>query len=85
MRIKFEAKSCEPYRTQLLSSQLNSDLKQTHCYSFRMCAVECRLAVLENRVPRRIFRTEEEEMTRGWRKLHSMELHNLYFHQTVLE
>jgi hypothetical protein len=140
MWIKFEAKSCELYRTKLMSFQLNIDLKQTHseavtmclfqvdikqvdslsslistwnkhivtasecvcfrsivswedyrpekkthCYSLRMCAVECRLTVFENRVPRRIFRNEEKEMTRGWRKLHCMELHNLYFHQTVLE
>jgi hypothetical protein len=37
-----------------------------------------RLKVFENMVLRRIFGPERDEVTRGWRKLHNEELHNLY-------
>jgi hypothetical protein len=33
---------------------------------------------LLNRVLRRIFGPKRDEVTRGWRKLHNEELHNLY-------
>jgi hypothetical protein len=36
------------------------------------------LRVFENRVPRRIFGPEREEVAGGWRSLHNEELHNLY-------
>jgi hypothetical protein len=36
------------------------------------------LRVFENRVLRRIFGPKRDEVTRGWMKLHSEELHNLY-------
>jgi len=36
------------------------------------------LRVLGNRVLRRIFGPKREEVTGGWRKLHTEELHNLY-------
>jgi hypothetical protein len=39
---------------------------------------EHRLSVFENRVFRRIFRPDGDEMTGGWRKLYNEELHNLY-------
>jgi hypothetical protein len=39
---------------------------------------EHRLRVFENRVLRRIFGPNRDEMTGGWRKLHNEELHNLY-------
>jgi hypothetical protein len=44
------------------------------------------LTVFENRVLRRIFGPEREEVTGGWRKFHSEELHNLActFHQIPL-
>jgi hypothetical protein len=34
--------------------------------------------LFENRALRRIFGPKREEVTRGWRKLHNEELHNLY-------
>jgi hypothetical protein len=34
--------------------------------------------VFENRVLRRIFGSKRDEVTGEWRKLHSVELHNLY-------
>jgi hypothetical protein len=37
-----------------------------------------RLRVLGNRVLRRIFRTQRDEVTGGWRELHNIELHKLY-------
>jgi len=39
---------------------------------------ECRLRVFENRVLRRIFWPERDEVTREWRKLHNEELNDLY-------
>jgi hypothetical protein len=39
---------------------------------------EHRLKVFENRVLRRMFGTKRDEVTEGWRKLHSGELHNLF-------
>jgi hypothetical protein len=39
---------------------------------------EHQLTVFENRVLRRIFGPKRDEVTRGWRKLHNEELHNLY-------
>jgi hypothetical protein len=39
---------------------------------------EDRLTVTENRLLRKIFGPEREEVTVGWRKLHNEELHNLY-------
>jgi hypothetical protein len=34
--------------------------------------------VFENRMLRRIFRPNKDEVTAEWRKLHNEELHNLY-------
>jgi hypothetical protein len=39
---------------------------------------EHRLRVFENRVLRRIFGPKRDEETRGLRKLHNEELHNVY-------
>jgi hypothetical protein len=36
------------------------------------------LGVFENRVLRRIFGQNRDQVTRGWRKLHNEKLHNLY-------
>jgi hypothetical protein len=43
-----------------------------------------RLRVLENRVPRRIFRLKRDEVTEGWRKLRNDELHNLYSSPNII-
>jgi hypothetical protein len=42
------------------------------------------LGVFENRVLRRIFGAKWEEVTRGWRRLHNEELHNLYASPNVV-
>jgi hypothetical protein len=39
---------------------------------------EIRLRVFENRVLRRIFVPKRDEVTREWRKLHNVELNDLY-------
>jgi hypothetical protein len=39
---------------------------------------ECRLRVFANRVLRRIFEPQREEVTREWRRLHHKELYALY-------
>jgi hypothetical protein len=37
-----------------------------------------RVRFFERRVLRRIFGLKRDEITKGWRKLHNKELHNLY-------
>jgi hypothetical protein len=39
---------------------------------------ERRLRVFENRGPKRIFDTKRDEVTGNWRKLHNVELNDLY-------
>jgi hypothetical protein len=45
---------------------------------------EHRLRVFENRILRRIFGPKKDEVTRGWRKLHNKELHNLYSSPSII-
>jgi hypothetical protein len=45
---------------------------------------EHKLRVFENRVLRRIFGPKRDEVTRGWRKLHNEELHNLYSSPSII-
>jgi hypothetical protein len=45
---------------------------------------EYRLRVFENRVLRRIFGPERDEVTGGWRKLHNEELHGLYSSPNII-
>jgi hypothetical protein len=42
------------------------------------------LRVFENRVLRRIFGPEKDEVTGGWRKLHNEELHGLYSSPSIV-
>jgi hypothetical protein len=46
---------------------------------------EHRLRVFENRVLRRIFRTEKNEVTEGWRKMHNEDFHNVYSSSSIIE
>jgi hypothetical protein len=45
---------------------------------------EHRLRVFENRVLRRIFGPERDEVTGGWRELHNEELHGLYSSPSIV-
>jgi hypothetical protein len=45
---------------------------------------EHRLRVFENRVLRRIFGPKRDEVTGGWRKLHSEELRDLYSSPNII-
>jgi hypothetical protein len=45
---------------------------------------ENRLRVFQNRVLRRIFGAEKDQVTEKWRKLHSEELHILYSSPNIL-
>ena len=45
---------------------------------------ERRLRVFENRVLRRVFGPKWDEVTRKWRKLHNVELNDLYFSPNVV-
>jgi hypothetical protein len=40
--------------------------------------------VFENRMLRRIFGLKRDEVTVGWRKLHTEELHNLYSSPSII-
>jgi hypothetical protein len=40
--------------------------------------------MLENRVLRRIFGPNRDEVTGGWRKLHNEELHGLYSSPSIV-
>jgi hypothetical protein len=42
------------------------------------------LRVFENRVLRRIFEPNRDEVTAGWRKLHNKDLHNLYSSPSII-
>jgi hypothetical protein len=42
------------------------------------------LTLRENSVLRRIFGPKRDEVTRGWRKLHNEELHNLYSSPSII-
>jgi hypothetical protein len=41
--------------------------------------------VFENRVLRRIFGPKRNEVIGGWRKLHNMELHNIYSSPNIIK
>jgi hypothetical protein len=45
---------------------------------------EHRLGVFENKVLRRIFGPNRDEVTGGWRKLHNEELHDLYSPPSII-
>jgi hypothetical protein len=45
---------------------------------------EHRLKVFENRVLRRIFGPERDEVTGGWRKLHNEKLRGLYSSHSII-
>jgi hypothetical protein len=65
----------------IFKPSLNTILILSFCL-YLVCGLtlreEYRLRLSENKVLRRIFGPKKEEITRGWRKLHSEELHNMY-------
>jgi hypothetical protein len=52
---------------------------------FLILREEHRLRVFENGVLRRIFGSKRDEVTGGWRKLHSKELHNFCSSPSVIK
>jgi hypothetical protein len=53
-------------------------VNQLYLASFTVLTPLGRLRVFENRVLRRIFRHEWDEVTGEWRKVHNEELNDLY-------
>jgi hypothetical protein len=51
--------------------------------SLLILRVEHRVRVFENSLLRRIFGLKRDEITRGWRKLHNEELHDLHSSPSV--
>jgi hypothetical protein len=45
---------------------------------------EHKLRVFENRVLRRLFGPKRDEVTGRWRKLHNVELHNVYTSPSII-
>jgi hypothetical protein len=41
--------------------------------------------VFENRVLRRIFASVREEVAEGWKRLHNVQLHNLYASPNIIK
>jgi hypothetical protein len=41
--------------------------------------------MFENRMLKRILESKRNEVTRGWRKLHNEELHNLYSSPNIIK
>jgi hypothetical protein len=84
--------SCYHSVQKFFSSRLLSKIVKIRIYKSKILPVvlygcetwpvtlreEHRLRVFENRVLRRIFGPERDEVTGSWRKLHNEELHNLY-------
>ena len=42
------------------------------------------MRVFENKIVRKIFGTKRDEQTGNWRKLHKVELHNLYGNADIM-
>jgi len=49
------------------------------CETWSHIREECWQRVFENRVLKKVFGLEREEVTGGWRKLHKVVRHDLYF------
>jgi hypothetical protein len=43
-----------------------------------------RMKMFENRVTRRTFGSKRDEVTGGWRKLHNMEINNVYSSPSII-
>jgi hypothetical protein len=82
-----------PLSSSLLSKNIKSRIYKTiilpvilyGCETWSLTLrEEHRLRVFESRVLRRIFEPKRDEVTGGWRKLHNMELHNLYSSPNII-
>jgi hypothetical protein len=50
-----------------------------------MLREENKVQVFENRMPKRIFEPKRNEVTGGWGKLHTEDLHNLYSSPNIIK
>jgi hypothetical protein len=85
------------FRTFLSSRLLSKNIKiriyrtiilPVLLYGCETCSLtlreEHRFRAFENRVLRRIFGPQGDEVTGGWRKVHNEELHNLYSSPSII-
>jgi hypothetical protein len=90
-RLKLRIASCYSFQNLLSSRLLSKSLNIEICRTIILCVVlygcealsltlreEPRLRVFENRVLRRVFGPNRDEVTGEWRKLHNEELNDLY-------
>jgi hypothetical protein len=67
-----------------LSKDVKIKIHKTVVLPVVSARAEHRLRMFENRVLRRIFGPKRNKVIRGWRKLHTEELHNLYFSPSII-
>jgi hypothetical protein len=96
--IREEINACHHSVQNLLSSSLLSESVKIKIYRTIMLPVvlygcetwsltlreECRLRVFENKVLRRIFGSQRDEVTGEWRRLHNKELYALYSSPNII-
>jgi hypothetical protein len=79
--------------SRLLSENIKIRIYKTVILPVVLCGCETwslilreehRLRVFESRVLRRIFGPKRGEVTGGWRKLHTEDLHNLFFSPSII-
>jgi hypothetical protein len=78
-RLKFKSMNIEIYATTIVPALLHG------CKTWSLALREGHgFRVFENRVLRRIFGPKRDEVTRGWRNMHTEKLHNLYSSQNII-
>jgi hypothetical protein len=74
--------STPPYA--FMAQSLISSARDNVTFTLNMSTLRHRFKAFENRVLRIIFGPKRDEVTGGWRKLHSEELHNFYSSPSII-
>ena len=73
-----------PFSSECLLSHHFNKLNMSYCVKFGFALVKTWMKLFKNRLLRKIFGREREEVAGGWRKLHSEELRNFNSLQRVV-